>query len=66
MCGPGEVECVLTISFKTDALNSLSEQLVQAVLSGLLSEVEARRVAEALLNTDLDKFLNIEMGDLLK
>ena len=59
-------EVVLTFHLKEDALGDLSEQLIQAILSGLLSESEARRVAEDLLTTEPGKFLEIAMADWMK
>lgn len=52
---------VLLIRFKEDAFENLSEQLVQAVMSDLLSEDEAFRVAGDLLTTDQQKFISIEV-----
>lgn len=54
---------ILTIRFKEDAFENLSEQLVQSVMSDLLSEDEALRVASDLLTTDQQKFISIEVED---
>lgn len=61
-----EQVAVLWIRFKEDAFQDLSEQLVQAVMSDLLSEDEALRVASDLLTTDQEKFISIEVEDAFK
>lgn len=54
---------VLLIWPKEKAFQKLSEQLVHATLSGLLSETEATKMATDLITTEPDTFLSIELED---
>jgi len=63
---PGSEILVLTFRVKERVFQNLSEQLVHAVVSNLLSENEALHVASDLLTTDQDKFVSIEVEDRFK
>lgn len=60
---PGPEVLVLTIKVKESAFQRLSEQLVQSVMSDLLSEEEAECAAMDLISTSPQDFLDFQVDD---
>jgi hypothetical protein len=60
---PGPEVLVLTIRVKESAFQHLSEQLVQSVMSELLSEKEAERAAMDLISSSPQEFLDFQVDD---
>lgn len=56
--------CALEIEIDASTINELAEQLEQAVVAGLLTEQEALRAADKLLDEELPKLVKLRAVNL--